>query len=291
VTASISETPIDLFHCGDERRVGCFVLETVDGLALFDCGPATCLPRLRAGLGERGLELGEIRHLLLSHIHLDHAGAAGAIVAAHPHIKVHVSAIGAPHLIDPTRLEASARRLWGDAFDALWGPLSPIPQARVHIVGGLSVGLETFPTPGHAAHHVSYLHEDGTLYCGDAAGVRITPGRFVFPPTPPPEVDLEAWETTITELERRRPRRLGLIHFGMFDDPERHLASFRQTLHVWADRVAHGMDVATFVATASHDVAASDPLEAEAYDRSAPYEHCFAGLERYWRKRREAAGA
>jgi glyoxylase-like metal-dependent hydrolase (beta-lactamase superfamily II) len=284
-------TPIDLFHCGDERRVGCFVVETDDGLALFDCGPATCLPSLRTALGERGLELGEIRHLLLSHIHLDHAGAAGAIVAEHPQVTVHVSEIGAPHLVDPTRLEASARRLWGDAFDDLWGPLTPVPEERVRVVGESTLGLETFPTPGHAAHHVSYLHEDGTLYCGDAAGVRITPGRFVFPPTPPPEVDLEAWETTIDALEQRRARRLALIHFGMFDDPERHLASFRDTLRLWAERVALGMGVEAFVAAAAADVARSDPDEVAAYDRSAPYEHCFAGLERYWRKRRAATVA
>lgn len=290
VTVATAE-PIDLLHCGDTRRVGCFLVQTDDGLALFDCGPASCLPALRRGLRERGVGLEEIRHLLLSHIHLDHAGAAGAIVAEHPSVTVHVSAIGAPHVVDPSRLEASARRLYGDAFDSLWGALTPVPEENVRIVGERTVGLETFPTPGHASHHVSYLHEDGTLYCGDAAGVRIAPGRFVFPPTPPPEADLEAWEATITELERRRAKRLALIHFGVFDDAERHLAALRETLRVWAERVAHGMDEPTFVAAARADVMASDPLDADAYDRAAPYGHCFLGLERYWRKRREAAEA
>jgi len=228
----VASEPIDLLHCGDARRIACFLVETDDGLALFDCGPATCLPALRAGLEARGLGLGEIRHLLLSHIHLDHAGAAGAIAEESPQLTVHVSGIGAPHLVDPTSLESSARRLFGDSFDALWGGLTPVPADRIRVVGDNTVGLETFPTTGHASHHVSYLHEDGTLYSGDAAGVRITPGRFVFPPTAPPEVDLEAWEATITALERRRAQRLALIHFGLFDDAERHLPALRETLAI-----------------------------------------------------------
>ena len=119
----------------------------------------------------------------------------------------------------------------------------------------------------------------------------MAPGRFVFAPTPPPEVDLVAWEQTLDETERRAPRRLALTHFGVFDDVERHLAAMRETMRTWAQRVAHGMDEPTFVAAARADVAASDPDEADAYDRAAPYWHCFLGLERYWRKRSEAASA
>ena len=118
---------------------------------------------------------------------------------------MHVSEIGAPHLIEPERLERSARRLYGDTFDTLWGELAPVPRDNVHIVGDRVLGLACFPTPGHASHHVSYLDRDGTLYAGDAAGVRIYPGRAVLPPTPPPEFDLEQWQRTIEELERRDP--------------------------------------------------------------------------------------
>src|SRR6188508_3866400 len=125
---------IDLHH-QDERVVGCYLLETADGLGLHDCGPTTCLPALKQALADRGLELTDIRHLLLSHIHLDHAGAAGTIVREHPHVQVHVSAIGAPHLVDPSRLEASARRLYGSAFDELWGELVPVPEESIRIVG------------------------------------------------------------------------------------------------------------------------------------------------------------
>lgn len=283
--------PIDLLHQGSTRNVGCYLVETADGTALFDCGPTTCLPALKAGLAERGLELSEIRHLLLSHIHFDHAGAAGALVREHPALQVHVSAVGAPHLIDPTRLEASARRLYGDTFDALWGELVPVPAENIQVAGDDVVGLACFPSPGHASHHISLLHTDGTLYAGDSLGVRITPASFVLAPTPPPDVDLEAWERTIAETERRRPARLALSHFGVFEDVSEHLARLRETLQSWADRVAHGMDEATFVAAARADCLASDPGEVEAYDRSAPYDQCFLGLERYWRKRRETAGA
>jgi glyoxylase-like metal-dependent hydrolase (beta-lactamase superfamily II) len=282
---------LDLLHCGDTRRIASYLVQTEDGLALFDCGPASCLPALHAALQARGVELSDVKHLLLSHIHLDHAGAAGSLVRQHPELTVHVSEIGAPHLVDPSRLEASARRLYGDAFDELWGALEPVPERNVRVVGDHVVGLECFPATGHASHQVSYQHEDGTLYNGDAAGVRIAPGRFVFAPTPPPEIDLDAWERTIDEIERRSPRRLALVHFGVFDDVERHLGALRATLRSWADRVGHGMDEPTFVAAARADVAASDPDDADAYDRAAPYWHCYLGLERYWRKRLEAIGA
>jgi len=283
--------PLDLLHCGDKRRIASYLVETDDGLALFDCGPTSCLPALHEALGTRGVELGDVKHLLLSHIHLDHAGAAGSLVREHPALTVHVSEVGAPHIVDPGRLEASARRLYGDAFDELWGLLEPVPQENVRVVGDRVVGLACFPATGHASHQVSYHHEDGTLYNGDAAGVRIAPGRFVFAPTPPPEIDLDAWERTIDEIERRSPRRLAIVHFGVFDDVERHLEALRATLRSWADRVGHGMDEPTFVAAARADVATSDPDDADAYDRAAPYWHCYLGLERYWRKRLEAIGA
>ena len=287
----MSHEPLDLLHGGDPRRIGAYLLETDDGLALHDCGPTSCLSALRDALAARGLEVGDLRCILLSHIHLDHAGAAGTLVREHPELIVHVSEIGAPHVIDPARLEASARRLYGDTFDPLWGELAPVPAENVRVVGDRAAGLEVFPSPGHAAHHVSYLHEDGTLYAGDSAGVRVAPGRFVFAPTPPPEIDLVAWEQALDETERRAPRRLALTHFGVFDDVERHLEAMRETMRSWAQRVAHGMDEPTFVAAARADVAASDPDETDAYDRAAPYWHCFLGLERYWRKRAEAANA
>jgi glyoxylase-like metal-dependent hydrolase (beta-lactamase superfamily II) len=280
--------PIDLHHVGNPRAVGCYVVETDDGLALFDCGPTTTIPTLKTGLAERGLELTDIRHLLLSHIHFDHAGAAGALAREHEDLLVHVSGVGAPHLSDPSRLEASARRLYGDLFDVLWGALVPVPADRIRVVGDDVLGLACFPSTGHASHHVSMLHGDGTLYAGDSCGVRIAPASFVVAPTPPPDIDLEAWERTIAETERREPARLALTHFGVFEDVGAHLARLRWTLNTWGERVAHGMDQDTFAAAATADLEASDPEHAATFMNAAPLAQCYLGLERYWRKRREA---
>jgi glyoxylase-like metal-dependent hydrolase (beta-lactamase superfamily II) len=269
--------PLDLRHLGRERVIGCYLLETSDGPALFDCGPASCVPELKARLGERGLELTDVRHLLLSHIHLDHAGAAGVLVREHPGLQAHVSEIGAPHLIDPSRLERSARRLYLDQFERLWGELVPVPEQNVHIVGSEVLGLECFPTPGHASHHVSYLDADGTLYSGDAAGVRIQPSSFVLPPTPPPEFDLVHWKTSLDEIERREPNRLALIHFGVAEDVARHLTDLRERLTAWAALVREGATEDEFVASAAAELGA----ERETYEQAMPFWQSYAGLVRY----------
>lgn len=255
-----------------------YLVDTSEGLSLFDCGPSSCIPALKAGLAERGLELGDVRNLLLSHIHLDHAGAAGALVREHPSLRVWVSDVGAPHLVDPSRLERSARRLYGDAFDGLWGELAPVPEESVHVAEGRAAGLEVFPAPGHASHHVAYF--DGTtLYAGDAAGVRIQPSRSVLPPTPPPDVDVEAWYRTLEAIERRAPERLALIHFGVAADVSRHLGELRRRLDTWARRVQEGADEEAFVAAAKADLPEG---EGDAYDRAMPFWQSYQGLRRYW---------
>ena len=281
--------PIDLRHLGAARVIGCYLLQTEDGPALHDCGPATAVEELKGGLAERGLALREVRHLLLSHIHLDHAGAAGVLVREHPGLQVHVSPVGAPHLVDPARLEASARRLYGDELDRLWGELAPVPEANVHLVGPEVVGLECFPSPGHASHHVCYLDGDGTLYAGDAAGVRIQPSPSVLPPTPPPDVDLEAWQTTLDEIEERAPERVAVIHFGVASDPERHLADLRRWLHEWAAVVERGASEDEFVAQGREQLSRSEAELVPAYEAAMPLWQSYAGLKRYWEKRREAA--
>ena len=271
---------IDLHHQGNERTVACYLLDTDDGPALFDCGPAATIAALEKGLDEHGTKLTDVRHLLLSHIHLDHAGAAGVLVRMHPQLQVHVSAIGAPHLVAPERLERSARRLYGDTFDTLWGELAPVPQANVHIVGDRALGLVCFPTPGHASHHVCYLDRDGTLYAGDAAGVRIQPGRAVLPPTPPPEFELEHWQRTIEDLERRDPERLALIHFGVADDPQRHLAELRLELYDWADFVRGGASEDEFVSYVRAELADSGE-RLEDWDTAMPLWQSYQGLKRW----------
>jgi len=286
---SAAHEPLDLFHLGVPRTIGVYLLDTSEGLSLFDCGPTSCLPALKAGLAERGFELDDVKHLLLSHIHLDHAGAAGTLVRENPELTVWVSEVGAPHLVDPSRLERSARRLYGEAFDGLWGELAPVPEANIRLCvletqgsAGRAVGLEVFPAPGHASHHVCYFDGE-TLYAGDAAGVRIQPARSVFPPTPPPDVDVEAWGRTLDEIERRAPERLALIHFGVAEDVERHLAELRERLAVWAGRVERGATEIEFVAAAKADLPAA---EADAYDRAMPFWQSYSGLARWAEKRR-----
>jgi glyoxylase-like metal-dependent hydrolase (beta-lactamase superfamily II) len=278
--------PIDLLHLGREHVVASYLLETDDGPALLDCGPTTCVDALEAGLAARGLALTDVRHLLLTHIHLDHAGAAGVLVRKHPGLQVHVSPIGAPHLIAPERLEKSARRLYGDSFDSLWGELAPVPAENVHPLDGAAVGIDSFPTPGHASHHVCYLHPDGTLYAGDACGVRVLPGRSVMPPTPPPDVDIEAWERTLDEIGRRAPERLALIHFGVAEDVSRHLDELRLRLLDWAESVEGGASEGEFVAYALTELADSGE-DAGSFTQAMPLWQSYQGLARWAQKRAE----
>ena len=281
---------LDLEHLGRERVIGSYLLAG-DEPALVDCGPASCLDALRTGLAGHGLEVGELRHLLLTHIHLDHAGAAGSLVRENPGLLVHVSEVGAPHLVDPSRLERSARRLYGDDFDRLWGPLVPVPEESIRVVGDRVLDLEVFPTPGHASHHVSYLTADGACCTGDAAGVRIQPGRYVAPVAPPPDIDVEAWERTLDAIAERRPERLLLAHFGVAEDPEFHLLELRAALRTWAERAREGSEE-EFVAAAEADVrAAADRATAELFEQAGPFWQSYAGLRRYWEKKAEAAAA
>jgi glyoxylase-like metal-dependent hydrolase (beta-lactamase superfamily II) len=280
----MSPDPLDLHHLGRERVIGSYLIETDDGAALFDCGPSTCVERLQQALVERGLELRDVRLLLLSHIHLDHAGAAGVLVRLHPELQVYVSEVGAPHLVDPSRLESSARRLYGDSFDTLWGELEPVPEENIRIAAGNVAGLECFPAPGHARHHVCYLARDGTLYAGDAAGVRIQPDRVVLPPTPPPEFDLEAWQATLDEIGRRAPERLALIHFGVADDPQQHLGELSERLPQWVARVVAEATEEQFTEAAREDLTEAG-ADLGAYEQAMPFWQSYSGLKRFVEKR------
>jgi len=278
--------PIDLLHLGRERVIASYLLDTTDGPALLDCGPTTCIDALEAGIAAHGFGLTDVRHLLLTHIHLDHAGAAGVLVRKHPGLHVHVSPIGAPHLVEPERLEKSARRLYGDTFDSLWGELAPVPAQNVHPVDSTVVGLESFPTPGHASHHVCYLDPDGTLYAGDACGVRVLPGRSVMPPTPPPDTDIAAWENSLDEIGRRDPERLALIHFGVAEDVSRHLDELRLRLLDWAESVEGGATEEEFVEYALAELADSGE-DADTFTQAMPLWQSYRGLARWAEKRAE----
>ena len=288
-STSLAPVLIDLQHLGRSRVIASYLLAG-DEPALVDCGPTTCLGGLEAGLAEQGLVAEDIRHLLLTHIHLDHAGAAGALVHRNPGLQVHVSEIGAPHLVDPSRLDASARRLYGDDFDRLWGELVPVPEENVHVVGREVLGLQAWPTPGHASHHVSYLAEDGTCYSGDVTGAVIPPSTLIAPVCPPPDIDLEAWGRSLDSIAERKPERLCLPHFGVVEEPTEHVEETRVRLRSWAERVRDGMSEEEFVRTAEQELeTATDPETAAAYTQAGPLWQSYAGLVRYFAKKGEAA--
>jgi glyoxylase-like metal-dependent hydrolase (beta-lactamase superfamily II) len=211
-------------HYGDREGVmGAWVSDDV----LIDCGPAAGIERLLEGLGER-----RPRRLLLTHIHFDHAGGAGALVRRWPDLEVFVHPLGAPHLIDPSRLMASARRVFGDRFDGLVGEVVPVPEENVHTIeDGQRIGpLLAAWTPGHAIHHVALLDEEsGLAFPGDVAGIRLSSG-VVIPPTPPPDIDLDSWRSSLLTLDSWRPDRLALPHFGIVEDPPSHLSELREAL-------------------------------------------------------------
>jgi glyoxylase-like metal-dependent hydrolase (beta-lactamase superfamily II) len=273
---------IDLLHLGRERVIGCWQVDDV----LIDPGPASCLPTLLEALGDESP-----RALLLTHIHLDHAGATGSLVARWPEIEVYVHERGAPHIMDPSRLLESARRLYGDDMDRLWGEVQPVPSANMRLLRGgehlLGGSFEVAYTPGHASHHVSYLH-DGIAFVGDVGGVRITPQTLTVPPTPPPDIDLEAWHSSIDLLAGWNPDVLAMTHFGSSDAVQEQLAELSERMDTWA-ALARTEDLDTFVNTIHAEIEAdAGPELLPAYLQAAPPEQLYKGLERYWRTREEA---
>jgi glyoxylase-like metal-dependent hydrolase (beta-lactamase superfamily II) len=277
---------IDLLHLGSPHVIGSYLLEG-DEPALVDCGPAVCIAALEAGLERRGLRLDDVRHLLLTHIHPDHAGAAGALVARHPGLQVHVHEIGAPHLVDPERLDRSARRLYGDEFDRLFGPIDPVPAENVHVLGERVLDLEVVYTPGHASHHVAFFDEAGSCYAGDALGCLIPPGRFLYPAAAPPEIDLEAWEASLDAVEARRPASILLPHFGEAPDPDGHVARIRERLREWGSWVESGLTQEEFVRRVEAQLDQEAGGERDLYRQLPGFDLTYAGIRRYFDKRKE----
>jgi glyoxylase-like metal-dependent hydrolase (beta-lactamase superfamily II) len=276
---------IDVMHLGRPRVIGaCFV----DGVVI-DPGPTSCLDALLQGLdGDRP------RALLLTHIHLDHAGASGSLVERWPDLEVYVHERGARHMADPERLINSARMLYGEDMDRLWGDMVPVPEDNLRVLRGgeslLDGSFQVAYTPGHASHHVSYLH-DGTAFVGDTGGVRIATSSLTVPPSPPPDIDVEAWHASIELIAAWKPDRLVITHFGASEDVDAQLSELSARLDAWAAR-AREQDLETFVAGVRAEIAQhADPGLLETYEQAAPPEQVYAGLERYWRKRSETGRA
>jgi glyoxylase-like metal-dependent hydrolase (beta-lactamase superfamily II) len=276
---------IDVEHLGRPHVIGCW---EVDGM-LVDPGPESSLHTLLEKLGGQRPEA-----ILLTHIHLDHAAATGAIVARWPDLPVYVHERGAPHLIDPSRLLASAERLYGDKLEYLWGKIQPVPEANVTTLAGGEVvrGMRVAYTPGHASHHVAYLHEEtGTAFVGDVAACLLPGTNLVVPPTPPPDIDVELWEESIDIVEAWAPETLALTHFGPVDTPAAHLAEARRRLREEAT-LARGMDEPTYEADLQRRIKEQlDPAVAAKMFQAVPTAYQWSGLDRYWRKKAEREGS
>jgi glyoxylase-like metal-dependent hydrolase (beta-lactamase superfamily II) len=237
ITVANGLSYVDLQFRGVSRAIATAVLDGPGGVALIDPGPSSTLATLRAALDERGIKMADVTSLILTHIHLDHAGASGTLVRENPRLRVYVHEKGAPHMIDPAKLMASAVRLYGDQMDVLWAEFLPVPAENLVVLrGGERIeeggrSLEVAYTPGHASHHVSYFSRDlDVAFVGDTAGIRVTPGGYILPPTPPPDIDLEAWRDSLARIDAWRAGTLFITHFGPSSNGSAHLAEFASRL-------------------------------------------------------------
>lgn len=292
---------IDDMHLGQRHVIGTYLL-LGDAPALVDPGPASALPALEAGLAAQGVRFDDIRALLLTHIHLDHAGATGTLVARYPHLHVYVHERGAPHMVAPERLLRSAARLYGDDMERLWGEFLAVPEQNITTLAGgetLRLGgraLRVYYSPGHASHHVMYFDEGtGAVFVGDMAGVRMPGCTYALPATPPPDIDLEAWRRSLDTMRDLDPSMLLLTHFGPAADPQAHIEAYWQRLQRWAGMVRDWMDagldeqaqIARLQAVATQELEQLPPMDEASYRQATPIDQSWQGLARYWRKRAE----
>ncbi len=273
--ASAEPELTDLMHLGRPKTIGAWRV----GDVVVDPGPASCLPALLPELEGRAP-----RALALTHIHLDHAGAAGSLCARYADLEVWVHERGAPHLADPSRLLASAGRLYGDQMERLWGEVLPVPEERIRVLSGgehLPEGLRVAYTPGHASHHVAYLHEPtGWAFTGDVAGVRIGEGPTLAP-TPPPDIDLAAWRASIEIVAGWRPEVLAITHFGAHRDVAGHLERLGEYLDEAESDAAQLNEEAFAAAFRARVAAGAGGALAGTYEQAMPPGQSYAGLRRH----------
>jgi glyoxylase-like metal-dependent hydrolase (beta-lactamase superfamily II) len=300
-----SITTLDNLWMGRPRSIAAGLLESDGHRAIVDPGPGSTLETLHQQLQAHGLGVGDLDAIFLTHIHLDHAGATGALVRENPRLAVYVHSKGAPHVMDPSKLLASAQRLWPNDLQLLFGEVLPVPAENLRILEGgenLTFGarqLEVVYTPGHASHHVSYFDKtERVAFVGDTAGVRIEGNSYVMPATPPPDIDLGIWDSSFAAILERKPARLFLTHFGYSDNPPEHIQLFRERLHRWAALAERSLRKAasdsaamdSFMSATYAEISEHLPAgEAEHYAFSAGLNLTFLGLARYLRKRATAA--
>jgi glyoxylase-like metal-dependent hydrolase (beta-lactamase superfamily II) len=300
-----SITTLDTNWTGRPRSIAAALLESDGHRAIVDPGPGSTLENLRQQLRAHGLTVRDLDAILLTHIHLDHAGATGSLVRENPRLAVYVHSKGAPHMLDPSKLLASALRLWPNELERLFGETIPVPRENLRILeGGETITLGSRKigvvyTPGHASHHVSYFEDrENFAFVGDTAGIRIEGSAYVMPATPPPDIDLSLWDSSLAAILERRPSRLFLTHFGVSENPAEHIAEFRERLHQWAALTAEILRAApsesaameSFMTAARAEIAQHLPAdEIERYVFSAGLNLSFLGYARYVRKRATAA--
>ncbi|MCA1729209.1 MAG: MBL fold metallo-hydrolase [Actinobacteria bacterium] len=296
---------IDLDFMGTESIIASFLLMGEGTAAIVETGPTSCIERLMRGLKDNGVAPEDVEQVFLTHIHLDHSGATGNLMDLLPNATFYVHEVGYPHLVDPSKLLKSASRLYGEEnMDELWGEVRPASEDRlVKLEGGEEIEtagglLSTHYTPGHAYHHLAFYEpQSGFLFAGDVAGVRLPGQSYVKPPTPPPEVDIEAWKGSIESIRKLEPRVLCPTHFGSYEDVERHLGELEQRLEDWLLLVEERMDEGHSQEDIAEELEAkgdaemlregADPEDSERYELAANYEMLVAGLMRYVSRQRD----
>lgn len=301
----LATTILDTNWLGRPRSIAAVLLESDGHRAILDPGPASTLPALRGLLSARGIDVSDLNAILLTHIHLDHAGATGALIKENPNLEVYVHKAGMRHMADPSRLLASAERLWPGELQHLFGETLPVPFGNLRILQGgetLALGsrnLDVIYTPGHASHHVSYFDlSDGTAFVGDTAGFHIEGEPYAVPLAPPPDIDLEAWNASLDAIAARQPERLFLTHFGYSADPAAHIAKYRKNLQRWSALAANTLrkfpaergSLEEFVSATTAEIRQHVAgAEAEHYIFNCGLNLSWLGLARYHRKSAEAA--
>lgn len=293
---------VDLNFLGSQQVIATGVLHGPSGVALIDPGPSTTVEHLRDGLARRGMHIRDVRHILLTHIHLDHAGSTGTLLEENPDIEVFVHERGAPHLVDPSKLLVSAGRLYGQDMDRLWGRIVPVPASALQVMRGeerITVAgrvLDVAYTPGHASHHLAYFEPSaGIAFVGDTAGICRGTGAYVMPASPPPDIDLDLWRASESRILAWGPDTLFLTHFGPFHGARPHFQQLMDRLAEWNRIVRKLIATATlteeerqerFVDDATADLQRTvGPAEAQLYVRAGSLAYSWQGLARYWRKR------
>jgi glyoxylase-like metal-dependent hydrolase (beta-lactamase superfamily II) len=293
---------LDLDFQGFSGAVAAYLLVDGDDLTLVETGPGSTLGALRAGLARLGYATEQLTRILVTHIHLDHAGAAGTLMREAPRARFLVHPLGAAHMVDPSKLISSATRIYGAEMDRLWGAFEPVPRERLDVLedgerircGGRT--LVALHTPGHAVHHLAFHEpESGVLLTGDVAGVRLGHVPYVRPPTPPPDVDLDAWRVSVARMRAADPRRLLLTHFGAFDDAAWHLDELLARLYSWAGWIEARLEsepsaeavIAALHRRADDEVrrAGGDALLARGYELATPAHMTVTGVGRWLAKR------